>query len=129
MLFWTDGGYCWAASDALENDFVSSLWTLSETFLPGSGDRRGRRGRVAGGQEGPHDRLQDRAAQVALQVGRPRGHPARRTGTEPVRECEAGVPARPTPMPTKAYASATFQYEMSSFQRISIARKPSRTKT
>ncbi len=26
--------------------------------------------------------------------------PARRTGTEPVSECEAGVPAKPTPMPT-----------------------------
>jgi hypothetical protein len=25
--------------------------------------------------------------------------PARETGTEPVSECEAGVPASPTPMP------------------------------
>ena len=30
--------------------------------------------------------------------------PARRTGTEPVSECDAGVPASPTPAPTKAYA-------------------------
>ena len=28
--------------------------------------------------------------------------PARVTGTDPVSECDAGVPARPTPMPTKA---------------------------
>ena len=34
MSSWIDGGYCLAASVALENDFVSSLWTLSETFLP-----------------------------------------------------------------------------------------------
>ena len=26
--------------------------------------------------------------------------PARETGTEPVSECEAGVPANPTPIPT-----------------------------
>ena len=28
--------------------------------------------------------------------------PARVTGTEPVSECDAGVPANPTPMPTNA---------------------------
>ena len=28
--------------------------------------------------------------------------PARRTGTDPVSECEAGVPASPTPSPMKA---------------------------
>ncbi len=39
----------------------------------------------------------------------PEAMPARRTGTEPVSECDAGVPAKPTPMPTSAYASPTFQ--------------------
>jgi hypothetical protein len=34
MSCWIDGGYCLAASVALENDFVNSLWTLSDTFLP-----------------------------------------------------------------------------------------------
>ena len=32
----------------------------------------------------------------------PEAIPARRTGTEPVSECEAGVPANPTPTPTSA---------------------------
>ena len=55
--------------------------------------------------------------------------PARVTGTEPVSECEAGVPANPTPVPTSAYARPTFQYAIPSFQSRSIARKPSRQKT
>ena len=58
----------------------------------------------------------------------PEAIPARVTGTEPVSECEAGVPANPTPIPTSAYARATFQYEIPSFQSSSIARKPSRQK-
>ena len=32
----------------------------------------------------------------------PDAMPARRTGTEPVSECEAGVPAKPTPIPMRA---------------------------
>ena len=32
----------------------------------------------------------------------PEAIPARRTGTEPVSECDAGVPAKPTPAPMKA---------------------------
>ena len=32
----------------------------------------------------------------------PEAMPARFTGTEPVSECEAGVPANPTPAPTNA---------------------------
>ena len=59
----------------------------------------------------------------------PDAMPARVTGTDPVRECDAGVPARPTPIPTKAYPSATFQYGMPSFQRSSMVRKPRNTKT
>ena len=35
--------------------------------------------------------------------------PAFWTGTEPVSECEAGVPAKPTPIPMNAYASPIFQ--------------------
>ena len=55
--------------------------------------------------------------------------PARSTGTEPVSECDAGVPAKPTPMPMNAYPRPTFQYAMSSFQRISMVRKPRKQKT
>ena len=32
----------------------------------------------------------------------PEAMPARRTGTDPVSEWEAGVPAKPTPIPRKA---------------------------
>ena len=32
----------------------------------------------------------------------PEAMPTRVTGTEPVSECEAGVPAKPTPAPTSA---------------------------
>ena len=40
--------------------------------------------------------------------------PARRTGTEPVSECDAGVPANPTPIPMNTYARPIFQYGMPS---------------
>ena len=40
----------------------------------------------------------------------PEAMPARVTGTEPVSECDAGVPAKPTPIPMKAYAIPIFQY-------------------
>ena len=32
----------------------------------------------------------------------PDAMPTRRTGTAPVSECDAGVPAKPTPVPTRA---------------------------
>ena len=35
----------------------------------------------------------------------PEAIPARFTGTEPVSECDAGVPANPTPIPNNAYPS------------------------
>jgi hypothetical protein len=53
----------------------------------------------------------------------PEAIPARRTGTEPVSEWDAGVPARPTPTPMKAYAAAISQYTESSPQTTSIHRK------
>ena len=59
----------------------------------------------------------------------PEAIPTRVTGTAPVSEWEAGVPAKPTPMPTKAYARPTFQYGMASFHSSSIVRNPSRQNT
>ena len=59
----------------------------------------------------------------------PEAIPTRRTGTDPVSECDAGVPANPTPMPTNPYARPTFQYGMFSFHRRSIVRNPSRQNT
>src|SRR5664279_228731 len=50
--------------------------------------------------------------------------PARDTGTEPVRECDAGVPAKPTPMPTQTKVSNTGQYGMSSCQNTSATTSP-----
>src|SRR5512143_469995 len=67
----------------------------------GGGDRGSGGGRVAGRQQGAKDRLHDRPTKVVLQVGGARRHPAWATGTEPVSECDAGVPATPTPTPTQ----------------------------
>ena len=55
--------------------------------------------------------------------------PARRTGTEPVSECDAGVPASPTPAPTKAYASPTCQYGLPVSHSVSIVRNPRKQQT
>ena len=49
--------------------------------------------------------------------------PARVTGTDPVSECDAGVPASPTPAPMKMYAAAMCQYGAPSFQTSSIHTK------
>ena len=59
----------------------------------------------------------------------PDAMPARSTGTEPVSECEAGVPAKPTPTPTRPYARPTSQYGIPSFHSSSIVTNPSRQKT
>ena len=59
----------------------------------------------------------------------PEAMPARFTGTDPVSECDAGVPAKPTPMPTNPYARPTSQYDVPSSQSANIVRKPSSTKT
>ena len=56
----------------------------------------------------------------------PEAIPARRVGTELVRECEAGVPASPTPAPRNAKASPTTQYELPCFHSSSMVRKLSR---
>ncbi len=56
----------------------------------------------------------------------PEAIPARRVGTELVSECEAGVPASPTPAPRNAKASPTTQYELSCFHSRSMVRKLSR---
>jgi hypothetical protein len=55
--------------------------------------------------------------------------PARSTGTEPVSEWDAGVPANPTPTPSKAYPSPTCQYGIPSSQRRSITTNPNRQNT
>src|SRR5262245_36065067 len=59
----------------------------------------------------------------------PEAMPARLTGTDPVSECDGGVPAKPTPTPTNAYARPTSQYADPSSQSTSIVMKPSSTNT
>ena len=59
----------------------------------------------------------------------PEAIPARVTGTEPVSECDAGVPASPTPAPMKMYAAAICQYGEPSSQRSSIQRNARNRKT
>src|ERR1039458_2127009 len=56
----------------------------------------------------------------------PEAIPARRVGTELVSECEAGVPASPTPAPRNAKASPTTQYELPCFHSSSMVTKLSR---
>ena len=76
MIWFGYCGYCEAVSTALANDFVSSAWTLVGD-LAASGDAAiavADRGRVAGGEQRAEDRLHDRAAEVALEVGGAGGH-------------------------------------------------------
>ncbi len=55
--------------------------------------------------------------------------PARDTGTDPVSECDAGVPANPTPAPMNAYPSPMCQYGLWSLQSTNIVRKPRKQNT
>ena len=57
----------------------------------------------------------------------PDAMPARDTGTEPVSDRDAGVPANPTPMPTNAYARATHQKVASSSHHTSATTSPRTT--
>jgi hypothetical protein len=52
--------------------------------------------------------------------------PARRVGTELVSECDAGVPASPTPVPRNTKARPTDQYPLFSRHSSSMVRKLSR---
>jgi hypothetical protein len=94
-------GYCCAMSTALENDLVSSLWTLSDPVFPDE--------EMAAPAADAYPAV-SRAPNMDCMMVPPRSRwrsavpddiPTRRTGTELVRECEAGVPARPTPIPTR----------------------------
>src|SRR6478609_2352099 len=120
MICFEQLGNCCAVLAALANDFVSCDSTLALTLLPLHELE----------PDAPASSLVNAVAYPAVRsapridcmIAPPRSRwrsavadamPARRTGTEPVSECEAGVPAKPTPMPTKAYASPTCQYWLS----------------
>src|SRR5215475_14497597 len=96
-------GYCCAVLAALENDLVSCDCTLVLTLLPLGELAISLVNAVA-------YPAVSRAPRIDCMIAPPRSRcrsavaeamPARRTGTEPVSECEAGVPAKPTPIPMK----------------------------
>ena len=70
-------GYCWAMSAAPAKDIVSWFWTLVGDGRPRrrTGQGRSYRCRISGRQERAEDRLHDRPAEVALEVGRAGRHP------------------------------------------------------
>ena len=85
-------GYWLAVFAALENDFVSCASTLLLTSL-GVRRRRdllGERGRVPGGEQRAEDRLHDRPAEVALEVGGRRRHPRTPHGHRPGQRVRGG---------------------------------------
>src|SRR5215510_2243792 len=107
---------CAAVLAADENDFVSSLCTWSLTC--DAWDEL-----VMSFENADAYPAVRSAPRIDCMMAPPRSRwrsavpdaiPARRTGTEPVSECDAGVPAKPTPMPTNAYASAICQYAVPS---------------
>src|SRR6478752_1839884 len=125
-MIWSE--YCgyWAAmSSAPANDFVSWLWTLLLIVsLFGAAAMA-----VAAAEAYP---AVNRAPMVDCMIAPPRSRcrsavpdamPTRCTGTDPVSEFEDGVPASPTPIPTRMYGIATSQYGVSSFQSTNMPRK------
>ena len=89
-------------SAALANDFVSSACVPLETLFPEAA--------ISVPAAAPYPAVSS-APKIDCMIAPPRSRwrsavpeamPTRRTGTEPVSECEAGVPARPTPIPTNA---------------------------
>src|SRR6187397_574430 len=102
MLSCVEVGYLDAVSAALENDLVSSACVSALTSLPELEIR------VPAAVAYPAVRS---APKIDCMIAPPRSRwrsavpdaiPTRWIGTEPVSEWDAGVPARPTPIPTRA---------------------------
>src|SRR5215203_6977252 len=96
------GGYCSARFVAPENDLVKAASVLSLT-LPASGDAAIS---LVNAEAYP---AVNNAPKIDCMMAPPKSRwrsavpdaiPARVTGTDPVSECDAGVPAKPTPIPT-----------------------------
>src|SRR6187200_413347 len=109
MICFEQLGYCCAVLAALANDFLSCDSTLALTLLPLHELE----------PDAPASSLVNAVAYPAVRsapkidcmIAPPRSRcrsavpeamPARVTGTEPVNERDAGVPAKPTPTPTSA---------------------------
>src|SRR6186713_1461895 len=104
-------GYCWAVSTALPNDFVSWFSTDCDTLDAFGEPAMSLANAVAYPAASSAPRIDCMIAppRSRWRSAVPDAIPARVTGTELVRECDAGVPAKPTPVPTNAYASPTCQ--------------------
>src|SRR5262245_514676 len=98
------GGYPEARLAALENDFVRAA-SVELLMLPASGDPAMS---LVNADAYP---AVNSAPKIDCMIAPPRSRwrsavpdamPARCTGTDPVSECEAGVPAKPTPTPISA---------------------------
>ncbi len=96
-------GYCAAMSAAPAKDIVSWFWTLAVRSGFGGTPARAAAAAVA------YPAVSS-APKIDCMIAPPRSRwrsavpdaiPARVTGTDPVSEREAGVPARPTPIPTR----------------------------
>src|SRR5689334_17741648 len=97
-------GYCWATASALEKDFCSSAST-DEVTCALSGEL------ATDAATADAYPAVSTAPRIDCMIAPPRSRcrsavpdamPTRFTGTDPVSECDAGVPASPTPIPTSA---------------------------
>ena len=122
-------GYSRGDLAALENDFVSWLCTLSVIWSCADDGAAAMAAPTADAYPAVRS-----APMIDCMMAPPRSRwrsavpdamPARARAPTPVSECDAGVPANPTPMPTNAYPRPTFQYEMPSFHSTSMVTKPS----
>src|SRR6185437_2852273 len=96
-------GYWLATDSALENDLVSSFWMLLVIK-----DLLGAEAIAC--ETAVAKPAVSKAPMIDWMIAPPRSRwrsavpeamPARLTGTDPVKECEAGVPAKPTPIPMR----------------------------
>src|SRR6266498_3993320 len=94
-------GYCPATAEALENDFVSSPSTLFETDVGAALTAAAAAAAYPAVRSAPKIDCMIAPPRSRWRSAVPEAIPARLTGTEPVSECDAGVPANPTQMPTK----------------------------
>src|ERR1035441_177653 len=97
-------GNCLAKSAALEKDFVSSFWTLLVICRLFGALAIAAEIAVAYPAASSAPRIDCMIAppRSRCRSAVPDAIPARRTGTDAVSECEAGVPAKPTPIPISA---------------------------
>ena len=106
---------------------MSWAWTLLGDLSPlGDAAMAARDGRrVAGREQRPEDRLHDRPAEVALEIGRARRHAgARRPAPTPSANATRASPRSRHRSRRRRSRAPTFQYGLPSFQSRSIVSEP-----